>query len=84
VTPGCHNDNGVSLVDTGLSREEKEIAYRDISELTEATISGQRFLYIMHPGGEFTIAASMLPSKAAFAEVCELLARRIRESRLAE
>jgi hypothetical protein len=62
------------------SREEKEIAYRDIQALSSATISGQRFLYITHSGGKHTITASMLPSKAAFEEVCQLLAERVRES----
>ena len=66
------------------SREEKEIAYRDILGLSEATISGQRFLYVTHPGGKYTITASMLPSRAAFAEVCELLAVKAQEARLSE
>jgi hypothetical protein len=62
------------------SREEKEIAYQDILGLSEATISGQRFLYVTHPGGKYTITASMLPSKAAFSEVCELLAARVQQA----
>jgi hypothetical protein len=62
------------------SRDEKEIAYRDIQALSEATISGQRFLYITHAGGKYTVIASMLPSKAAFAEVCELLAARVQDN----
>jgi acyl-coenzyme A synthetase/AMP-(fatty) acid ligase len=66
------------------SRKEKEIAYRDIVALSEATISGQRFLYVAHLGGKHTITASMLPSKAAFVEVCELLAARVREAHAAE
>ena len=62
------------------SHVEKEIAYSDIKELTERTISGQRFLYVTHPGGKYTITAAMLPSRAVFDEVCELLAARVRES----
>lgn len=65
------------------SREEKEIPYREVLALSEATISGQRFLYVTHLGGKYTVTASMLPSKAAFAEVCELLADRIREAHAA-
>jgi hypothetical protein len=61
------------------SRQEKEIAYQDIRELSTATISGQRFLNITHRGGKFTITASLLPSKAAFEEVRELLAAKIRD-----
>jgi len=66
------------------SREKKEIAYSDIVALSETTISGQRFLYVTHSGGKHTITASMLPSKAAFAEICEFLAAMVREAHLAE
>jgi hypothetical protein len=66
------------------SREEKELAYRDIVALFETTVSGQRFLYITHPGGKYTIDASMLPSKSAFVEMCELLAACVREAHAAE
>jgi hypothetical protein len=66
------------------SAQEKEIAYRDISALSTAQISGQRFLYITHPGGRYTITASMLPSKAAFAEVCALLEDKVRVARSVE
>jgi hypothetical protein len=60
-----------------FSHDSKEIAYRDISDLSEARVSGQRFLYVVHPGGKYTIVASMLPSKAAFAEVRDLLAAKV-------
>ena len=66
------------------SRAEKEIAYRDISGLSEEMIHGERFLRIMHTVGQYTITASMLPSKAVFAEVCGLLAERAREVHAAE
>jgi len=58
------------------SRNEKEIAYRDIQALSELNIRGQRLLFVTHSGGTDIIQASMLPSKAVFAEVCELLAAR--------
>jgi hypothetical protein len=61
------------------SQQEREIAYRDICELSTVTVSGQRFLYITHLGGKYTISASLLPSKAAFEEICELLAEKVRE-----
>jgi hypothetical protein len=63
------------------SQEEKEIAYRDISALSEAKISGQRFLYITHSEGKYTINASMLPSKDAYAEFCELLSLNVNAAR---
>ncbi|MBE7463852.1 MAG: hypothetical protein HS116_10135 [Planctomycetes bacterium] len=66
------------------SREEKVIAYQDISALTETVVSGQRFLYVMHPGGRYTIAATLLPSNAAFAEICALLAAKVREEQSTE
>lgn len=66
------------------SREEMEIAYRDIHELSTVTIGGQRFLYITHQGGKYTVTASLLPSKAAFEEVCELLAAKVRELQLSD
>lgn len=63
------------------SAEDKVIAYRDISALSTARIYGQRFLYVTHAGGPSTIMASMLPSKAAFDEVCELLEDKVRAAR---
>lgn len=66
------------------SPEEKVIVYRDISALSTARIHGARFLYVTHPGGTSTIMASMLPSKAAFDEVCELLEAKVRASKLVE
>lgn len=60
------------------SSEEKQVGYRDIEALSIAQVSGQRFLYVTHSGGKYAITASMLPSKAAFEEVCELLAAKVR------
>jgi hypothetical protein len=37
-----------------------------------------RFLNVTHTGGEQRIAAAELPCQAAFEEVCELLAARVR------
>ncbi|MGL4462829.1 MAG: hypothetical protein ACRC1K_11820 [Planctomycetia bacterium] len=65
------------------SRENMEIAYRDVLALSVTTIGGQRFLYVTHRGGKSVVNASMLPSKAAFAEVCELLAAKTDEARTA-
>lgn len=65
------------------SAEESEIAYRDIRELSVVSGSGQRFLYVTHIGGKRRIAASMLPSKAAFDDIHELLAAKVREAQAA-
>lgn len=59
------------------SRQQKTITYKYITALSQAAVSGQKFLYIIHPGGKYTIAAAMLPSKAIFSEICELLASRV-------
>jgi hypothetical protein len=75
---------GVMVPVSRWSREDKEIAYRDIVGLSEATISGQRFLYVTHLGGKYTITATMLPSQKVFAEVSDLLAARVREAHAAE
>src|SRR5258708_37404551 len=54
------------------SHAETEIPYHDMQRLSAARVSGQRFLYIQHPGGKYTITSSMLPSKNAFDEVRRL------------
>lgn len=59
------------------SRATKQIAYREIRQLSMATVSGQTFLHVHHVGGKFTIVASMLPSREAFDEVRALLAGKI-------
>jgi hypothetical protein len=64
-----------------FSRRETEIAYADVHGLSTRTINGQRFLDVIHAGGKYTITASLLPSRGAFDEVCELLAERVRGSR---
>jgi len=63
------------------SSVEKQIDYRDIQALSHAQVSGQRFLYVTHSGGQYAITASMLPSKTAFEEVCALLAAKVRALR---
>jgi hypothetical protein len=63
------------------SSAEKQIDYRDIQALSRAQVSGQRFLYVTHSGGQYAITASMLPSTVAFEEVCALLAAKVRALR---
>jgi hypothetical protein len=60
------------------SRTERDIAYRDIFELSTNAVSGQRFLVLKHAGGKCVIAASLLPSQAAFEEVCALVESKVR------
>jgi hypothetical protein len=63
------------------SRRTEEIAYADIRDLVTTEVSGQRFLQVVHPGGKYTIVASMLPSRAVFEELGALLEARRRNGR---
>ena len=59
------------------SSAEQQIGYRDIQALSRAQVSGQRFLYVTHAGGQYVITAFMLPSTAVFEEVGALLAAKV-------
>jgi hypothetical protein len=63
------------------SSAEQQIGYRNIHALSRVRVSGQRFLYVTHSGGQYAITALMLPSKAAFEEVCALLAAKVQALR---
>ncbi|MBC7796864.1 MAG: hypothetical protein H7Z37_08330 [Pyrinomonadaceae bacterium] len=60
-----------------FSGVEKLIEYKDINSLSVSTIQGQTFLYVLHSSGKDTIAASMMPSRATFDDLCEALAKKI-------
>ena len=60
------------------SGEEKEIAYRDIKGISRVEVMRARSLHITYEGGKFAIVDSMLPSKAAFEEVYDLLVTKVR------
>jgi len=64
------------------SSEEIVIDYEAITGLSTSAVAGQRFLHLRHRGGKQTITASLLPSKAAFEEVCELLTARVSQAPL--
>ena len=59
------------------SRDEKEIAYRDIQDISERMYRGVQSLYIKHSGGKEIIAEGMLPSGAAYMEIRALLIARV-------
>ena len=63
----------IRLPKSRWSSKEKEIAYQDIETLSLTSTSGYQFLHITHAGGKETINSALLPSKAAFFEVYELL-----------
>src|SRR5262249_41749175 len=66
-----------------LSRRERQSIYEEVWDWATATIEAGRVLYITHPGGRYTIEASMLRSDAEFEEVCELLAAKVQGARSA-
>jgi len=69
----------IILPSSRWSSEETTINYDDITSLSGAKVNGQRFLYVFrNDGKQFTIAASLLPTRGSFNEVGELLHHRIR------
>jgi hypothetical protein len=66
------------LPEPGWSSDEEAIDYQTITELkVSGSGSGARYLYVTHRDGRRRIAEALLPSGAAFEEVCELLAARV-------
>jgi hypothetical protein len=63
-------------------RQEEAIDYRAITglEVSKVAEHGPRCLYLTHGGGRRKIPEAMLPSGAAFEEVCALLTARVRAS----
>ncbi len=55
------------------SESEDIIDYRAIKSLSSEKIQGQRLLHVFHSEGKYTIAASMLSSKAVYDNLCDLL-----------
>src|SRR5262249_13303964 len=66
-TPTC-----LLLPKSMWSSEEVAIEYRAITGLSRSGMSGPRRVCVTHPGGRRVIVSGMLPSEAAFDEVCEL------------
>jgi hypothetical protein len=69
--------NAIILPKSLGSSEEITIAYRQIFSLTKSKLKSRRLLHIGYMGGNYTIYDSFLPSKSAFAELCELLANKV-------
>ena len=62
--------------------QEEAIDYQAITGLDVSKVAehGPRCLYLTHEGGRQEILEAMLPSRAAFEEVCALLTARVRAS----
>ena len=62
--------------------QEEAIDYQAITGLDVSKVAehGPRCLYLTHGGGRREIPEAMLPSRAAFEEVCALLTARVRAS----
>jgi hypothetical protein len=63
-------------------RQEEAIDYQAITGLDVSKVAenGPRCLYLTHGGRRWEIPEAMVPSTAAFEEVCALLAARVRVS----
>lgn len=71
----------ISAPKYGISRLPTVISLTDITTLEVQAIQKQRFLHINHRGGRLSIAASHLPDRQAFDELCVTLARHVQECR---
>jgi hypothetical protein len=69
--------NAIILPKAPGSAEEVTIVYRQIFSLSKSKVKNRRLLHIGYMGGNYTIYDSLLPSKSAFAELCELLAQKV-------
>jgi hypothetical protein len=63
------------------SGDEVEIAYGHIRTLSLEKAGRQRYLFVHHPGGIHAIVEWLLPSRAAFDEICHLLVDELEANR---
>ena len=64
------------------SSTETAINYNDIASLSGTKVSGQRFLLVFRADGRrFTIAASHLPTRDSFDELCDTLQANLNQAR---
>ena len=71
----------ISAPKYGISRLPTVIPLADVNTLEVQTMQRQCFLHINHRGGRLSIAASYLPNREAFDELCMALARNVQECR---
>jgi hypothetical protein len=71
----------ISAPKYGISRLPTVIPLAEINTLEVQTMQRQRFLHINHRAGRLSIAASHLPNREAFDELCVALARKVQECR---
>jgi hypothetical protein len=71
----------ISAPKYGLSRLPTVIPLAEITTLEVQKIQRQRFLHINHRGGRLSIAASHLPKRETFDELCVAMARNVQECR---
>jgi len=63
----------------GFSDIEIEVPFADIKSMQLQEIQKQRFLHITHANGKLSIVQSLLPSKAAFEEICALITAKVQK-----
>lgn len=66
-----------------FQKQTSRIVYSDIQAVSEAQVSGQRFLYVTAGGLRFTITASLLPDAEAYAAVRDFLVSRAPKQEIA-
>lgn len=59
------------------SEGEQVIEYNRITGLSNVKEHGQNFLHVFHPDGKSSVWASMMPSKADYNDLCELLTKKV-------
>jgi len=61
-----------------FQRQTSRIAYSDIQQITEAKISGQRFLHVIVGGRKYMITASLFPDNDSYTTLKDFLISRVR------
>jgi len=72
-------DTTISAPKSALNDQVVTVSYDDILNLTTQNVNGQHFVNIHHPGGKLVIPHAMLPNKATFDELVEILVNRFEE-----
>ena len=67
-----------------MGNNRVSVAYADIRDMVRTQVRNQVFLVIHHSRGKLTIMASMLPSRAKFEEVCQLLTERVHQAQVGQ
>lgn len=70
----------ISAPKRGAYGKDVIVKYGTIQDLSIITFKRQQYLQLTHPDGKLSVMASLLPSREAFGEICELVAERVRDA----